>query len=56
VNVGPPVSGIDAVCGIEFSITASSACCVPGTAGNTTPAAELGGMLWNTGGRFALST
>src|SRR5512143_2793502 len=50
VKVGPPLRGMVAVCGIEFSITASFACGVPATAVSTTPAGELAGMLANAGG------
>src|SRR5215472_7852904 len=56
VNVGPPVSGTVAVCGIEFSMTASCACGVPATVGSTAPARDCGGIFAKSGGSASLAT
>src|SRR3954468_12806833 len=56
VNVGPFLSGTVAVCGIEFSITASCACGVPATVGRTAPALECGGMSAKSCGNALLAT
>ena len=54
VNVGPFLSGTVAVCGIEFSITASCACGVPATVGSTAPASDGGGIFAKSGGSALL--
>src|SRR5215813_8416952 len=56
VNFGPFLSGIVAVCGIEFSITASCACGVPATVGSTAPASDCGGIFAKSGGSALLAT
>src|SRR5437764_9502086 len=56
VNFGPFFSGTVAVCGIEFAITASCACGVPATDGNTAPASDCGGMRAKSGGSVLLAT
>src|SRR5262245_5274538 len=56
VNVGPPLRGTVAVCGIEFSITAACACGVPATVGSTAPASDCGGILAKSGGSALLAT
>src|SRR5512134_941458 len=56
VNLGPFFSGTVAVCGIEFSITASCACGVPGTDASTAPAGESGGMRLKSAGSALLAT
>ena len=56
VNVGPFLSGTVAVCGIEFSITASCACGVPATVGNTAPASDCAGIFAKSGGSALLAT
>src|SRR5262245_1227025 len=56
VNFGPLVSGMVAVCGIEFSITASCACGVPATVGNTAPASDCGGIFAKSPGSASLGT
>ena len=56
VNVGPFLRGTVAVCGIELEITASCACGVPATVGNTAPASECGGMRAKSAGSVSLGT
>ena len=56
VNFGPFFSGTVAVCGIEFSITASCACGVPATVGSTAPASECGGIFAKSAGSASLAT
>src|SRR5215470_18828379 len=56
VNFGPFLSGTVAVCGIEFSMTASCACGVPATVGSTAPASEVDGIFAKSGGRVLLGT
>src|SRR6185369_16327350 len=56
VNFGPFLSGTVAVCGIEFSITASCACGVPATVGSTAPALDCGGIFAKSGGSALLAT
>ena len=56
VNFGPFLSGTVAVCGIEFSMTASCACGVPATVGSTAPASECGGMRAKSAGSELLAT
>src|SRR5512138_3288436 len=56
VNFGPFLSGTVAVCGIEFSITASCACGVPATVGSTAPASDCGGIFAKSGGSALLAT
>src|SRR5213593_3630999 len=56
VNLGPFLSGTVAVCGIEFSITASCACGVPATVGSTAPASDVAGILAKSGGSALLAT
>src|SRR5215470_20094433 len=56
VNFGPFLSGTVAVCGIEFSITASCACGVPATVGNTAPAAVWTGIFVKSAGSALLAT
>src|SRR5262245_33945992 len=56
VNLGPLVTGTVAVCGIEFSITASCACGVPATVGNTAPASDCGGIFAKSAGSASLAT
>lgn len=56
MNVGPPVRGTVAVCGTAFSATASRACGVPATAGNTAPASDVAGMRAKSGGKALLAT
>src|SRR5262245_19737479 len=55
-NEGPPESGTVAVCGIEFAITASRACCVPLTEASTTPAGDAGGICAKYAGNELLAT
>ena len=56
VKVGPLVSGIVAVCGIELEIAASCACGVPATVGSTAPAGDCGGMCAKSGGSALFGT
>src|SRR5580765_49153 len=56
VNFGPFLSGTVAVCGIEFSMTASCACGVPATVGSTAPASDCAGMRAKSGGSESLAT
>src|SRR4029450_4780767 len=56
VNVGPPLSGTVAVCGIEFSMTDACACGVPATVGSTVPASDCGGIFAKSGGSAVLAT
>ena len=56
VNFGPFLSGTVAVCGIEFSITASCACGVPATVGSTAPASDCGGIFAKSGGSVSPGT
>src|SRR6185369_6599967 len=56
VNFGPFSSGMVAVCGIEFSITASCACGVPATVGNTAPAGDCGGIFAKSAGSASFAT
>src|SRR5215470_9865531 len=56
VNFGPFLSGTVAVCGIEFSITASCACGVPATVGSTAPASDCAGIFAKSGGNALLAT
>jgi hypothetical protein len=56
VNVGPLTRLTVAVCGMEFSITASWACGVPATVGRTTAARELGGMRAKSAGSALAAT
>ena len=55
VNFGPLTRLTVAVCGIEFSITASCACGVPATVGSTAEASEPGGMRAKSGGSALLA-
>src|SRR3954467_14077967 len=55
VNVGPPLSGTVAVCGIEFSMTAACACGVPATVGSTAPASDAGGIFAKSAGKALLA-
>ncbi len=50
------MSGTVAVCGIEFSMTATCASGVPATVGSTAPASEDGGIFANPGGSASLAT
>src|SRR5678815_2137835 len=56
VNLGPFLSGTVAVCGIEFSMTASCACAVPAMVGSTAPALDCGGMRAKSAGSALLAT
>src|SRR5262247_2164221 len=56
MNFGPFLSGTVAVCGIEFSITASCACGVPATVGSTAPASDCGGIFAKSAGSALLAT
>src|SRR6516225_5839758 len=56
VNFGPFFSGTVAVCGIEFSMTASCAWAVPATVGSTAPASEAGGIFAKSAGSVLLGT
>ncbi len=56
VNFGPFFSGTVAVCGIEFSMTATCASGVPATVGSTAPASDDGGIFANPGGNALLGT
>ncbi len=54
VNEGPFFSGTVAVCGIEFSMTATCASGVPATVGSTAAASEPAGIFANPGGSALL--
>src|SRR5258706_1688666 len=56
VNCGPFLRGTVAVCGIEFSITATCASGVPATVGRTAPASEAGGIFANPEGSASPAT
>src|SRR5262252_5183310 len=56
VNFGPLLSGMVAVCGMEFSITASCAWGVPATVGNTAPASDCGGIFAKSDGSELFAT
>src|SRR4029453_8718274 len=55
VNFGPFLRGTVAVCGIEFSMTATCASGVPATVGRTAPASEDAGILAKPGGSASLA-
>src|SRR6476646_4790712 len=56
VNFGPFLSGTVAVCGMEFSITASCACGVPATVGSTAPASDCAGIFAKSAGSASPAT
>src|SRR5215207_7609118 len=56
LNVGPPLRGTVAVCGICASTTALRACGVPGTAASTAPASDVGGMRAKSAGNASAAT
>ena len=56
VNCGPLTRLTVAVCGIEFSITASCACGVPATVGSTAAARVPGGMRAKSAGSALAAT
>ena len=56
VNVGPPVRGTVAVCGIVFSMAAACACGVPATVASTAPACDDSGMRAKSAGSVSGAT
>ncbi len=56
MNFGPFLSGTVAVCGIEFSMTATCASGVPATVGSTAPASDDGGILAKPAGSMLPGT
>ena len=56
MNVGPFFNGTVAVCGIEFSMTATCASGVPATVGSTAAAIEPCGIFANPAGSASLAT